>query len=101
MCLACQLIHSRPVAQQVISAATIGGLPGILGKQNIGLCAGGCAEAEGEETYAGLRARDCEQLNIASNNVDIDIRNAADRHVELICDGVQVDKLPIVQKLEQ
>ena len=48
-------------------------------------------------TYAGLRARDCEQLNIASNDVDIDIRNAVDRHVELICDGVQVDKLPIVQ----
>ena len=36
---ACQLIHSRPVAQQVISAAAIEGLPGILGKQNIGLCA--------------------------------------------------------------
>ena len=52
-------------------------------------------------TYAGLRARDCEQLNIASNDVDIDIRNAVDRHVELICDGVQVDKLPIIQKLEQ
>jgi hypothetical protein len=60
-----------------------------------------CAEAEGKVTYAGLRARDCEQLNIASNDVDIDIRNAVDRHVELICDGVQVDKLPIIQKLEQ
>ena len=98
---ACQLIHFRPVAQQVISAAAIEGLLGILGKQNIGLCAGGCAEAEGEVTYAGLRARDCEQLNIAANDVDIDIRNAADRHVELICDGVQVDQLPIVQKSKQ
>ena len=52
-------------------------------------------------TYARLRSRDCEQLNVTANDVDIHICNAVDRCVELIGDGVKMYELPIVRKPKQ
>ena len=52
-------------------------------------------------TYARLRSRDGEQLNVTANDVDIDICNAVDRCVELIGDGVKMYELPIVRQPQQ